>query len=151
MSMSRPTMEVVLDHPLAARPTRKTRYSAGLDLCSVEDIILDKGVLKRINTGLRFSFPEGTYGRIAPLSGLAFYNGIHVMAGVVDQDFRGCVYVVLINLGESAVHIHARDRIAQLICEKIEHPIVRVKQNFTATNAFVRTTGFHSFLEPFNA
>ena len=34
------------------------------------------------------AIPEGCYGRIAPRSGLAVKNGIHVGASVVDPDYR---------------------------------------------------------------
>ena len=44
--------------------------------------------------------PAGTYGRVAPRSGLASKFGIHTGAGVVDADYRGEVFVLLFNLGE---------------------------------------------------
>ena len=53
-------------------------------------------LLKRIQVAL----PDGCYGRIAPRSGLAYKKGIDVGAGVVDQDYRGNVGVILFNFGE---------------------------------------------------
>lgn len=44
--------------------------------------------------------PEGTYGRVAPRSGLASKWGIQTGAGVVDADYRGEVFVLLFNLGQ---------------------------------------------------
>ena len=46
------------------------------------------------------ALPDGCYGRIAPRSGLAYKKGIDVGAGVVDQDYRGNVGVILFNFGE---------------------------------------------------
>ena len=45
--------------------------------------------------------PDGTYGRIAPRSGLAWKNHVDVGAGVIDQDYRGNVGVVLFNHAET--------------------------------------------------
>ena len=44
--------------------------------------------------------PNGNYGRIAPRSGLALKNFIDVGAGVIDQDYRGEVAVLLFNHSE---------------------------------------------------
>jgi dUTP pyrophosphatase len=74
-----------------------------------------------IKTGISVAVPNGTYGRIAPRSGLALKNGIDVMAGVIDADYRGDVGVILVNLGSSPFTINPGDRIAQLILEKIEY------------------------------
>ena len=64
----------------------------------------------------------GCYGRIAPRSGLAHKNFIDVGAGVIDSDYRGNVGVILFNFGEQDFEVKKGDRIAQLICEKIEYP-----------------------------
>lgn len=62
-----------------------------------------------IPTGLQIAIPSGTYARIAPRSGLAVKAGITTGAGVVDEDYRGEVGVVLFNLSDTdfeGVHIH---------------------------------------------
>ena len=45
--------------------------------------------------------PEGTYGRVAPRSGLAVKHGLDVGAGVIDIDYRGPVGVVMFNFGDN--------------------------------------------------
>ena len=52
-----------------------------------------------IKTGLSWMVPSNTYGRIAPRSGLAWKNSINVGAGVIDEDYRGEVCVILFNHG----------------------------------------------------
>lgn len=47
---------------------------------------------------------------------------IILTAGVVDEDYRGNVGVVLFNHSEFDFEIKEGDRIAQLICEKIFYP-----------------------------
>ncbi|XP_060519136.1 deoxyuridine 5'-triphosphate nucleotidohydrolase-like, partial [Cylas formicarius] len=75
-----------------------------------------------VDTGLKIELPQGCSGRIAPRSGLAVKNFIDVGAGVVDEDYRGVLKVVLFNHSDSDFDIKSGDRIAQLICEKIYYP-----------------------------
>jgi len=52
-----------------------------------------------VKIGLAVAVPEGTYGRIAPRSGLAT-KSITVDEGVIDADYRGEVKVLLVNHGK---------------------------------------------------
>ena len=66
-------------------------------LYSAYDVVIPargKGIAK---TDLAIAIPSGTYARVAPRSGLAVKNFIDVGAGVVDEDYRGNVGVVLFN------------------------------------------------------
>lgn len=98
-------------------PTRGSVKAAGYDLYSTENYVLKTGERKLFKTGLNMAIPSGMYGRIAPRSGLAFKKGIDVLAGVIDEDYRGDVGVILINLGQEDFNVVAGDRIAQIIFE----------------------------------
>lgn len=53
---------------------------------------------------------------------------IHVfvfLAGVIDEDYRGNVGVVLFNHSDQDFKIQKGDRVAQLICERIFHPVLK--------------------------
>ena len=50
-----------------------------------------------VKTGIAVALPPDNYGRIAPRSGLAAKSHIQVGAGVVDEDYRGEICVVLFN------------------------------------------------------
>ncbi len=54
-----------------------------------------------MSTGLAVAVPPGTYGRVAPRSGLAFKHFIDTGAGVIDEDYRGELKVLLFNHSES--------------------------------------------------
>ena len=100
-------------------PVRQTAGSAGYDLYSVEDVSIAPGEWSCVGTGVSFTVPEGTYGRIAPRSGLSC-KGTHVGAGVVDRDYTGEVKVLLFNMNrEKCVEIAKGDRVAQLLLSKI--------------------------------
>lgn len=117
----------VLD-PRAKLPSKGSQFAAGLDLSSLEECTVPAGGTAMIPTGLAIMVPPGTYGRIAPRSGLAAKHSIGVGAGVVDRDYRGHIHVVIFNHDSTRdFHIKAGDRIAQLILEKIvEDPDVVV-------------------------
>lgn len=108
----------------AIPPIRSSTNAAGFDLHSADGYQINPTARMMIRTGLRLQMPPGTYGRIAPRSGLAVNLGIHVGAGVIDADYRGEVFILLFNHGHQLVTINPGDRVAQLICEKIETPIV---------------------------
>ncbi len=98
-------------------PTRGSTGAAGYDLYTTEFYVLKPGERKLFKTGLSMSIPTGMYGRIAPRSGLAYKKGIDVMAGVIDEDYRGEIGVILINLGQEDFNIIVGDKIAQIIFE----------------------------------
>ena len=103
----------------AVIPTRGSPFSAGYDLYSAENTVIQAGGRGIIKTDLSIACPSGTYARIAPRSGLAVKKFIDVGAGVVDADYRGPVGVVLFNFGQEDFVVQKGDRVAQLILEKV--------------------------------
>lgn len=113
-------MYVVLDHADAKSPVKSSESAAGLDLSSVESVDILPGKRALISTGLKITVPIGTYGRIAPRSGIAWKSGIDVLAGVIDADYTGVVKVILLNTDANETYrVNVGDRIAQLVLEKI--------------------------------
>ena len=104
-------------HPDAILPRRGTTGSAGLDLHAIGRILIPVGERRSIQTGWAVQIPPGWYGRIAPRSGLAMRHGLDVLAGVIDQDYRGEVCVILHNAGGEPFQVEKGDRVAQLIIE----------------------------------
>ena len=102
-------------HPEAKIPVRKREGDAGLDLYSVEDTVLQPGEWKAIPTGVAVEIPEGYVGIIKDRSGLALKYALHCLAGVIDENYRGEVKVVIINLGKETVKLEKGSRIAQLL------------------------------------
>uniref|UniRef100_A0A8C5E3W0 Deoxyuridine 5'-triphosphate nucleotidohydrolase n=1 Tax=Gouania willdenowi TaxID=441366 RepID=A0A8C5E3W0_GOUWI len=106
----------------ATTPTRGSAKAAGYDLYSAYDYIIgpmDKAIVK---TDIQIAVPHGCYGRVAPRSGLAAKHFIDVGAGVVDEDYRGNVGVVMFNFNKESFEVKKGDRVAQLVCERICYP-----------------------------
>ncbi|XP_052097555.1 deoxyuridine 5'-triphosphate nucleotidohydrolase-like [Mytilus californianus] len=117
----------------ALSPTRGSKLAAGYDLYSAYDYkIPSKGKVCAM-TDIQIALPEGCYGRVAPRSGLAAKHFIDVGAGVIDQDYRGNVGVVMFNFGEQEFVVNKGDRIAQLICERIYIPELEECENLNKT------------------
>jgi len=113
--------------PHAKTPTRGTPASAGLDLYAANGAIIPPGERQLIGTGLAIELPPGTVGYIKPRSGLALRQGIDVLGGVIDADYRGEVGVILLNTStEHTFQALAGDRIAQLVVHRVEmvEPVV---------------------------
>ncbi|KAF8562883.1 hypothetical protein P879_10248 [Paragonimus westermani] len=106
----------------ATTPTRGSSLAAGYDLYAAHEAVLPPKERGFVKTDIQIALPDGCYGRVAPRSGLALKHGIDVGAGVIDQDYRGNVGVVLFNFGNEEFKINKGDRIAQLICERIFLP-----------------------------
>lgn len=120
-------------HADAIAPTRATSGAAGYDLHSVEGYVLTPGHRVVVSTGLRIVLPPGTYGRVAPRSGLAVKHGLDVGAGVVDPDYTGELKVVLFNHDTQTFVIRPGYRIAQLIVEPFIAPLVEEVQDVPET------------------
>jgi deoxyuridine 5'-triphosphate nucleotidohydrolase len=128
--------------PAATLPTRGSSNSAGLDLYSIEAVTIEPGQRVLARTGLAVAIPEGHYGRVAPRSGLATKNGLDVMAGVIDADYRGEIRCLLYNAGDETISLPAQSKICQLIIEKIITPVAAWAEEISETDR--GTGGFGS-------
>ena len=99
----------------AVLPKKNTANSAGYDLSSTVDAVVSENDKAIVPTCIAVAIPEGTYGRIAPRSGLAAKHHLAVGAGVIDAAYRANVRVVLFNHGNLDFHVSKGDRIAQLL------------------------------------
>jgi len=136
-----PRLRVYMMRPDAVVPSYETGGAAGLDLAACLDapLILEPGEVARIPTALRIALPPGHEGQVRPRSGLAARHGITVLnaPGTIDEDYRGEVQVLLINLGAEAFTIAHGYRVAQLVVA----PVTHVEVETVSEEASLGTTG----------
>ncbi|RDW74042.1 putative dUTP pyrophosphatase [Coleophoma crateriformis] len=108
----------------ARLPTRGSAFAAGYDIYAAKETVVPARGKVLVDTDISMAVPAGTYGRIAPRSGLASKHMIDTGAGVIDADYRGQVKVLLFNHGEKDFEIKEGDRVAQLVLERIYTPDV---------------------------
>ncbi|KAG6470413.1 hypothetical protein ZIOFF_071483 [Zingiber officinale] len=128
-----PILQVKRLHPDAVLPQRRIEGAAGYDLTIIQSCKVSPGDRVLLSTGIAIAIPEGHYGRIAARSGVALKKGIHIGVGVIDQDFRGEVKILLFNLNYETILLVKHDIIAQLIIEKISLPQVLEVEELTIT------------------
>jgi dUTP pyrophosphatase len=116
--------------PDAQLPNYQTLGSAGADLCTTMEIVLNPMERAMIPTGIRIALPVGYEAQVRPRSGLAAKFGIAMVnaPGTIDSDYRGEIKVLLINLGQEAVRFEKGDRVAQLVIA----PVTRAEWNVVA-------------------
>ncbi|SMR54667.1 unnamed protein product [Zymoseptoria tritici ST99CH_1A5] len=141
-----PALQVKLLAPTAKAPTRGSQHAAGYDLYASRPATIPARGKALVELDISIAVPAGTYGRVAPRSGLASKHGIDTGAGVIDADYRGPVKVLLFNFGEKEFEINEGDRVAQLIVERIYTPEVVVVEELEETvrgaGGFGSTGGF---------
>jgi len=124
-----PALRVRRLHPDARLPQYGTSGAAGLDLSAClgdgASIVLPPGGREAIPTGWAIALPPAHEGQVRPRSGLARRHGVTVAnaPGTIDEDYRGEVVVLLVNLGEAPYPVRDGDRIAQLVVA----PVTRVR------------------------
>lgn len=100
-------------------PSYATLHSAGMDLlaCINENKYLKPMERFLCPTGIAIALPVEYEAQIRSRSGLAYKHGIIVVnsPGTIDADYRGEVFVPLINLSSSDFLIERGMRIAQMI------------------------------------
>ena len=133
ISKDRQDLQIQLLTLKGKAPTRSTSKAAGYDLYSSEDIKVPPRTRILVSTDIAIQVPPGTYGRIAPRSGLSVKNCIDRGAGVIDKDYRGQIKILLINHSDTEFLVQQGDRIAQLILEQIKTPDTKTVQSLQST------------------
>lgn len=113
-------------NPDAKLPTRGSDFAAGYDLSSVHAGAIHPGQRMLVKTGLRLEMRREDNEKNADMvfvaqvcsrSGLALKHGVFVLnaPGIVDEDYRGEIGVILQNNGDKTFSFGKGDRIAQLV------------------------------------
>lgn len=104
-------------------PKRATKHSAGYDVFSTQDVILNPGDDVTMPLGWKTYMLENEFLMIIPRSGLGFkyYTRLANSTGIIDFDYYGnsgndghC-WIKLRNEGDKTLMIHSGDAIAQCI------------------------------------
>lgn len=115
----------------ATMPAYHSELAAGLDVSAClprgeiggGSVTIAPGGIVKIPTGLALAIPPGYEGQVRPRSGLSTRHGLTVpnAPGTIDADYRGELFVALINLGPEAVEVRHGMRIAQLVIAPVAH------------------------------
>ena len=137
MNKSTPKIGFKKLRPDAKIPKKAHESDAGMDVCAVENVLLEPLKPKLVKTGLVPDIPEGYEIQVRPRSGLALKYGITVWnaPGTIDSGYKGEIGVILLWTPNAysvdgnfldRLTINKGDRIAQLVvvpvcpCEIVE-------------------------------
>jgi dUTP pyrophosphatase len=115
---SLPHIKVEKRHPDAAMPSLAHEDDAGLDLQTMQSVVLPPSKSCVLPSGIAMQLPKGYYGRISNRSKIASKLNVTVMAQIIDKPFTGEIKINLINLGSDTVEFRKGDKVAQIIIER---------------------------------
>jgi len=101
--------------PKAKMPVKATSGSFCFDVSSTKRFLLSPMERVIVSTGLAFELPEGVGIDVRPRSGLAS-KGLIILnsPGTLDEDYRGDLKIICMNLSSGNILISEGDRIAQI-------------------------------------
>ena len=98
---------------------KQRNWDACFDLYSAEDCTIAPGKTAIILTWIGHELPQGFFGKIYWRSWLA-KMGIISIGGVIDENYRGIIWVGLLNTSDTPYEVKEWDRIAQYAIHKVE-------------------------------
>ena len=120
-------------------PAYESEDASGMDLLAAvpagEEIVLAPGSRALIATGLAIELPKGFEAQIRPRSGLALIDGVTVLnsPGTIDADYRGEIFVILVNFGNKPFVVRRGARIAQLVVCSVERVALIASERLTSS------------------
>lgn len=100
-----------------------SKGASGYDLFSVGDYVIHPGKVILVPIGWRFEILQGWEVQIRCRSSFGVKHMVIIPHGLgtIDSDYRGEIYVPLLNLGMADFNISEGDSIAQAIVSRIEY------------------------------
>ena len=135
-------VESVKEANFLSKPTYQTSGSVGSDLFSTAKYLLSPIKPTLVNCRLSVKIPRGYLGLISGRSSLAL-KGVIAHQGIIDNDYRGCICVILINMNFDRYNIEIGDRIGQLTLVKDDRADFKEVISFNA-ESLERVGGFGS-------
>jgi len=102
-------------HPDAVIPDRAHSTDAGMDVYSIETLVIEPWADVKIGLGLACAFPKNYVLLVFNKSGRATKDKLNKGAEVIDSGYRGEIHVHLFNSSHTQVIINKGEKIAQLI------------------------------------
>jgi len=105
----------------ATIPNFAHKGDAGMDLYSIEEVIIPPTESRLIKTGISIALPKNTEAQVRPRSGLALKYSVTVLntPGTIDEGYRGEIGIILINHGKEEFTVTKNMKIAQMVVKPI--------------------------------
>lgn len=102
-------------------PNFAHKGDAGMDLYSIEEVVIPSRETRLIKTGISIQLPKNTEAQVRPRSGMALKHSITVLntPGTIDEGYRGEICIILINHGKEEFVVTKGMKIAQMVVKPI--------------------------------
>lgn len=114
-----PTLKVVKVHENAVMPSKTSYSDAGYDLTIIKEHKVLNSNTKLYDTGIKLDIPNGYYVEIVPRSSIS--RSGYMLAnnvGIIDQGYRGNLYVALIKVNNDCEDLTLPWKCCQIIVKK---------------------------------
>ena len=107
----------------AILPTYAHPEDAGMDIFSNEEKIIPSKSWALVKTGFSMELPSNYEAQVRSKSGLTLKSGLIVLnsPGTIDENYRGEVGVILMNVSDNDYKVERYQKIAQMVINKVEH------------------------------
>lgn len=130
--------------PDAKVPVRATEGAVGYDLYAYSigtpgrtppKIVIPPRTVRPVKTGIAIALRPRMWAGVYSRSGLAANHAVFVAnaPGVIDEDYRGEIGVLLYNGGFDSYYVQHGDRIAQLLFHDVRHPEIAIVDELDPT------------------
>jgi dUTP pyrophosphatase len=125
-------------NPSAKLPQKMTEGASGMDVysCIESSRVITKGEVFLVPTGIALEIPSGYEVQVRPRSGLSTKHKLIMpnSPGTIDSDYRGELFVPLLNLGSEDYVLENETRIAQIVIAQTIHLDVVEISDLSPTN-----------------
>ena len=120
----------------AILPSYAHPEDAGMDIFSIEEKTIPAKSWELVKTGVSMELPSGYEAQVRSKSGLSLKSGIIVLnsPGTIDENYRGEVGVILMNVSNNDYKVEKHQKIAQMVINKVEHFKTVEVEEMTTTN-----------------
>lgn len=122
-------------HEDAIAPYRANATDSGADLYTCEAKMLEPGETTIIDTGIAIYLDEGFEAQVRPRSGVTAKTKLRVQLGTIDYSYHKSVGIIVDNIGKRPITIEQGKKLAQLVVQQVELPIMEEVESFERESA----------------
>lgn len=107
-------------------PSRQHAGDAGYDLYTSERAVIRPGEFQDVRTAVSVALPPGMWANLVGRSSTWRHKNLRVETGVIDNGYRGELFLGVHNPGRMTQIVEKGDRLGQLILMPLTHAPARI-------------------------
>ncbi len=103
----------------------------GFNLPASEPLTIEPYSFAKVPTGIKIELPENHWAMIAPRSSTNIGGSLIALVGIIDNGYRGELFVFVHNLSPNTVHVGKNQSLAQIVIMPMAVPEVVIVDNLS--------------------